>query len=158
MGVRTIRSKLVWISMLAVILIIVVGKALCSPPVVPKAYAIAEINVTDPNADEKYLHAVTPVVSHFGGKYLVRAGTVVPLEGEAPTGRVVVIEFPAWRPRSLSNLRQSIERLHPFVRGPHEAGFFSWKELRSRDRCRAGLAARAWRVITMKLKPGLGNF
>lgn len=125
MGVRTIRSKLVWISMLAVILIIVVGKALCSPPVVPKAYAIAEINVTDPNAYEKYLHAVTPVVSHFGGKYLVRAGTVVPLEGEAPTGRVVVIEFPSLATaksfessaeyRAIAPLRQRASRSRLFL-------------------------------------------
>lgn len=125
MGVRTIRSKLVWISMLAVILIIVAGKALCSPPGVPKAYAIAEINVTDPNAYEKYLHAVTPVVSHFGGKYLVRAGTVVPLEGEAPTGRVVVIEFPSLATaksfessaeyRAIAPLRQRASRSRLFL-------------------------------------------
>lgn len=111
--------------MLAVILIIVVGKALCSPPVVPKAYAIAEINVTDPNAYEKYLHAVTPVVSHFGGKYLVRAGTVVPLEGEAPTGRVVVIEFPSLATaksfessaeyRAIAPLRQRASRSRLFL-------------------------------------------
>lgn len=111
--------------MLAVILVIVAGKALCSPPVVPKAYAIAEINVTDPNAYEKYLHAVTPVVSHFGGKYLVRAGTVVPLEGEAPTGRVVVIEFPSLATaksfessaeyRAIAPLRQRASRSRLFL-------------------------------------------
>ena len=38
--------------------------------------------------------------SHAGrsslfGEILVRAGTVVPLEGEAPTGRFVIIEFPS---------------------------------------------------------------
>jgi uncharacterized protein (DUF1330 family) len=59
----------------------------------PKAYSVAEINVTDPVAYKQYLTAVTPVVAHFGGKYVVRAGQVVSVEGDAPTGRVVVIEF-----------------------------------------------------------------
>jgi uncharacterized protein (DUF1330 family) len=61
----------------------------------PKAYAIAEVNVTDPVIYQKYIAAVSPVVAHFGGKYLVRAGRVVPLEGKAPTGRFIVIEFPS---------------------------------------------------------------
>lgn len=94
MSVTTIRKNSLLISALAAILAIVAAKALCSPAAAPKAYAIAEINVTDPDAYKQYLNAVTPVVARFGGKYLVRAGTVIPLEGEAPTGRVVVIEFP----------------------------------------------------------------
>lgn len=61
----------------------------------PKAYAVAEVNVTDPVMYQKYIAAVSPVVAHFGGKYLVRAGRVVPLEGKAPTGRFIVIEFPS---------------------------------------------------------------
>jgi len=61
----------------------------------PKAYGIAEVNVTDPVMYQKYIAAVSPVVAHFGGKYLVRAGRVVPLEGKAPTGRFIVIEFPS---------------------------------------------------------------
>jgi uncharacterized protein (DUF1330 family) len=64
-------------------------------PPAPKAYAIAEIDVTDPVAYQKYLAAVTPVVEQFGGKYLVRAGKIVPIEGNAPTGRFVVIVFPS---------------------------------------------------------------
>ncbi len=60
----------------------------------PKGYAVAEITVTNPVAYKKYLAAVTPVVTQFGGKYLVRAGRVIPLEGQAPTGRFIVIEFP----------------------------------------------------------------
>ncbi|HUX45370.1 MAG TPA: DUF1330 domain-containing protein [Terracidiphilus sp.] len=62
---------------------------------IPKAYAIAEINVTNPVAYKKYLATVTPIVAEFGGKYLVRAGQIVPIEGQAPTGRFIVIEFPS---------------------------------------------------------------
>jgi uncharacterized protein (DUF1330 family) len=90
-----IRKKLALTSALALILAILAARALCTPAVAPKAYAIAEINVTDPDAYKQYVNAVTPVVAHFGGKYLVRAGAVVPLEGEAPTGRFVIIEFPS---------------------------------------------------------------
>lgn len=72
----------------------VVAVLRAAPPA-PKAYAIAEIDVTDPVAYQKYLAAVTPVVEQFGGKYLVRAGKIVPVEGNAPTGRFVVIEFPS---------------------------------------------------------------
>jgi uncharacterized protein (DUF1330 family) len=60
---------------------------------VPKAYVIAEITVTDPEVYKAYTAAVGPVVAHFGGRYLVRGGQIVPLEGEPPKGRVVVIEF-----------------------------------------------------------------
>ncbi len=61
----------------------------------PKGYAVAEITVRNPVAYKKYLAAVTPVVAQFGGNYLVRAGRVIPLEGQAPTGRFIVIEFPS---------------------------------------------------------------
>lgn len=60
---------------------------------VPKAYVIAEITVTDPEAYKAYIAAVGPVVAHFGGEYRVRGGQIVPLEGEPPKGRIVVIEF-----------------------------------------------------------------
>lgn len=59
------------------------------------AYAIAEISVKDPVLYRKYIDAVTPVVASFGGKYIVRAGRIVSVEGRAPTGRFIVIEFPS---------------------------------------------------------------
>lgn len=61
----------------------------------PKGYAVAEITVTNPVAYKRYLAAVTPVVAQFGGRYVVRAGRVIPLEGRAPVGRFIVIEFPS---------------------------------------------------------------
>jgi uncharacterized protein (DUF1330 family) len=74
---------------------VVVAKALHSSTIAPKAYGIAEINVTDMQAYRQYIAAVSPIVEEFGGRYLVRAGTVVPIEGDAPTGRFIVIEFPS---------------------------------------------------------------
>jgi uncharacterized protein (DUF1330 family) len=59
----------------------------------PKGYVLAEITVTDPDAYKQYAAAVAPTVAKFGGKYLVRGGQTVALEGDPPAGRVVVIEF-----------------------------------------------------------------
>lgn len=95
MLVTSPRKKLALVSTLTFILAIVAANALGTPTGVPKGYGVAEINVTDPEAYKQYLEAVTPIVAQFGGKYLVRAGTVIPIEGEAPTGRVVIIEFPS---------------------------------------------------------------
>lgn len=67
---------------------------LLAAPTAPAAYAIAEINVTNPVMYRQYIAAVTPIVEHFGGKYIVRAGQIVPIEGKAPADRFVVIEFP----------------------------------------------------------------
>ncbi len=81
---------------LRVFLIGLVGAAATSfhsAPAAPRAYAIAEINVTDPVAYKKYLAVVTPIVTQFGGKYIVRAGQIMPVEGDAPNGRFIIIEF-----------------------------------------------------------------
>jgi uncharacterized protein (DUF1330 family) len=59
----------------------------------PKGYVIAEITVTDPEAYKQYAAGAAPIVAKLGGKYLVRGGQTVGVEGEAPKGRIVVIEF-----------------------------------------------------------------
>jgi uncharacterized protein (DUF1330 family) len=59
------------------------------------AYIIARINVTDMEQYKKYT-AVTPgVIEQFGGRFIVRGGEKVTLEGPEETNRVVVIEFPS---------------------------------------------------------------
>ena len=59
----------------------------------PKGYVIAELTVTDPQAYKQYAAAVPPIIAKFGGKYLVRGGQTVGVEGDPPGGRIVVIEF-----------------------------------------------------------------
>lgn len=61
--------------------------------IAPKGYVIAEITVTDPDAYKSYVAAVGPLVAHFGGKYVVRGGQIIAVEGDPPIGRFVVIEF-----------------------------------------------------------------
>lgn len=62
----------------------------------PRAYVIAEINVTDPVGYREYLAAISPIVEKFGGTYLVRGGKTMRVEGVEPNGRVVVIAFPSF--------------------------------------------------------------
>jgi len=62
-------------------------------PAAPKGYLIAEITVTDAQAYTQYAAAVPAIAARFSGRYLVRAGQSVAIEGAAPAGRIVVIEF-----------------------------------------------------------------
>ncbi len=61
----------------------------------PKAYIVAEIEVTDAVTYEGYRSAVAPMVARYGGRYIVRGGMVEAIEGNAPVGRVVILEFPS---------------------------------------------------------------
>ena len=56
-------------------------------------YLIARVIVTDPEKYQDYT-AVTPgLIAKYGGRFLVRGGETVTLEGPEETGRVVVVEF-----------------------------------------------------------------
>jgi uncharacterized protein (DUF1330 family) len=59
------------------------------------AYAIAEIDVVDPAAYEDYRKQVLAVVTKYGGKFIVRGGTIDPKEGGWTPKRIVVVEFPS---------------------------------------------------------------
>jgi uncharacterized protein (DUF1330 family) len=57
------------------------------------AFYISEFEVTDPEGLKPYSARVASTFEPFGGRYIVRGGTIAPLEGEAPKGRIVVIAF-----------------------------------------------------------------
>lgn len=59
----------------------------------PKGYVLAEITVSDADAYKQYAAAVSAIVAKLGGRYLVRGGQTVALEGDPPAERIVVIEF-----------------------------------------------------------------
>ncbi len=59
------------------------------------AYIVANITVTDPERYPQYRAQTPVVVARYGGRFLVRAGAVHPLEGEFGFDRFVVIEFPS---------------------------------------------------------------
>jgi uncharacterized protein (DUF1330 family) len=56
-------------------------------------YILAEVQVTDPEGYEEYRKQVEVTITAYGGKYLVRGGQSEALEGDAPRGRLVVLEF-----------------------------------------------------------------
>ncbi len=82
---------------LTVVLGIVLGAAgmqLLRAQSKPPAYFIAEVETIDQAAMQPYGAAAPATIAAHGGKLLVRGtGTTVPLEGEPPKGRIVVIQF-----------------------------------------------------------------
>jgi uncharacterized protein (DUF1330 family) len=59
------------------------------------AYVIADVReVRDVEALLEYRRRNTEAVARHGGRFLVRGGEATVLEGDWPTLRIVVIEFP----------------------------------------------------------------
>ncbi len=71
----------------------------------PKAYIITEVDVTGDMEVflRDYAAHVQATVDPFGGRYLVRGGKTISVEGDPPKGRIVISEFDsiekarAWR-------------------------------------------------------------
>ena len=62
----------------------------------PKGYVVAEVDVHDPEGFAAYRAAVPAVIAQLGGRYpITRGGAITGVEGEAPTGRIVIVEFPS---------------------------------------------------------------
>ena len=59
------------------------------------AYIIARVNVTDWSRYREYTKLTPGAIERFGGKFIVRGGEMVTLEGPPETHRVVIIEFPS---------------------------------------------------------------
>ena len=59
------------------------------------AYVIVDVDVHDAARYEVYKRLAAPTVTAHGGRYLVRGGTAVQLEGDWQPHRIVVLEFPS---------------------------------------------------------------
>jgi uncharacterized protein (DUF1330 family) len=60
----------------------------------PPGYAIIEVNVTDKEGYTKeFLPLAVKEIEAGGGKYIVRGGNPVTLQGTPPASRVVVLQF-----------------------------------------------------------------
>ena len=57
------------------------------------AFYVAEFELTDPEGIRPYSARVASTFEPFGGRFVVRGGEAVALEGEKPRGRFVVIAF-----------------------------------------------------------------
>jgi uncharacterized protein (DUF1330 family) len=58
------------------------------------AYIIIHIEVTDPEQYRAYTNLTPAIVAHYGGRFIVRNGPKVTLEGPEEMRRLVVLEFP----------------------------------------------------------------
>jgi uncharacterized protein (DUF1330 family) len=70
----------------------------------PPAYHVAETEIFDRDGYVKtFIPIADPLTRSAGGTFVVRGGTPIAMEGEAPKGRVVILEFEnmdklkAWR-------------------------------------------------------------
>jgi uncharacterized protein (DUF1330 family) len=59
------------------------------------AYLIADTLITDPQAYDEYRRQVAPLITKFGGRFIVRGGKHEVLEGDWQVHRIVAIEFPS---------------------------------------------------------------
>lgn len=57
-------------------------------------YVIVDINIKDPVLYESYKKLTPTSIAEFGGRFLVRGGAAVCVEGDWTPGRIVVAEFP----------------------------------------------------------------
>ena len=59
-------------------------------------YAIAQIEVNNPENYKEYLAKVTDIVTKFGGELLVRGDEFSHVEGEWKNSRNIIIKFPSY--------------------------------------------------------------
>jgi uncharacterized protein (DUF1330 family) len=65
-----------------------------SPSETPRpAFHIAEFELTDPEGIRPYSAQVASTFEPFGGRFIVRGGEALRLEGDKPRGRFVAIAF-----------------------------------------------------------------
>jgi len=57
------------------------------------AFYVAEFELTDPEGIRPYSARVAATFEPFGGRFIVRGGEAIALEGDKPRGRLVVIAF-----------------------------------------------------------------
>jgi uncharacterized protein (DUF1330 family) len=58
------------------------------------AYLISDVVVKDAEAFETYRTSAAASISRYGGRYLVRGGSIVPLEGSWAPRTIIIVEFP----------------------------------------------------------------
>ncbi len=58
------------------------------------AYMIARVNVTDWDKYDEYIKVTPDIIATYGGRFIVRGGETITLEGPEEKWRIVVVEFP----------------------------------------------------------------
>jgi uncharacterized protein (DUF1330 family) len=86
------------------------------------AYLIAEVEVTDPAAYEGYKKLTPAAIAAYGGKFIVRGGSVEGKEGGWNPSRLVVVEF------------SSMEQARKFYDSPEYAPALAIRKAASKSR------------------------
>lgn len=58
------------------------------------AYMIARVNVTEWEQYNEYIKVTPDIVAKYEGRFIVRGGETITLEGPEEKWRIVVVEFP----------------------------------------------------------------
>ena len=90
------------------------------------AYLIVRVTVTDMEQYKEYMKLTPAILEQYGGKFIVRGGETVTLEGPEETNRMVIVEFP------------SVEQAQTFYESP---------EYQHAIRVRAGAATAQFVVV-----------
>ena len=85
------------------------------------AYVIAEIEITDPEGYKAYTQVVPATIAAYGGRFIVRGGAAEVLEGEWPSLRRVVLEFPSVEAAKAWWIRPSTRDRRPKEKRPRKA-------------------------------------
>ena len=59
------------------------------------AFMIATITIHDPETYQQYTQLTPASIQAYGGKFVVRGGSIDTLEGEPMRERLVILEFPS---------------------------------------------------------------
>jgi uncharacterized protein (DUF1330 family) len=85
-------------------------------------YQIVDLDVYNPELYAGYVARVADIVRAYGGRYIVRGGTVTPLGGDWNPRRLVIIEF------------ESLERLQQCYASPEYQEIAPLREQSSRSK------------------------
>ena len=96
------------------------------------AYLVARITVTDPEKYKGYMALSPAAIEAYGGRFLVRGGELVTLEGEPEERRVVIVEFPSMEIAKAFYDSPQYSKARAAREGAAEARFFivEWLEER----------------------------
>lgn len=87
------------------------------------AYLIGLIEVTDPKQYAQYTQRTPEVIARFGGRFIVRGGKSLTLEGPQEKRRIVVIEFPDFARAEAFYRSAEYQQAKVFREGAAEASF-----------------------------------
>ncbi len=79
----------------------------------PPAFYVADFELTDPEGIKPYSAGVESTFAPFGGRFIVRGGPLVRLEGDAQSGDLSSSPSKAWRRLNPGTISPAYKELRP---------------------------------------------